>query len=269
MHLSANLPAGGSAPDLGLYLQSLGLGPVIVDVQVAENSGRLGIAASITLDVSDALGFDFGPAISLTDTAGQVAVTLQPLGTGSPLSIDLAPIPAIHPDRSQLADLVTAWAVPVLARIALDATSGLPQTDLWAGGPTALDLLQATSLVEQTAHGLRPAHPWPAPAQMPHDIIGGLLGALGSISVPITSTMSLGLYTEGSTWLGLGVTGTIDIPVGDLTLSVLLGSPDITQWADPKPGLGVLLFDDSAALALRPGCASAGSGCVSAATPGR
>ena len=189
-----------------------------------------------------------------------MTVTLQPLGTSSPLSIDLAPIPAIHPDRSQLADLVTAWAVPVLARVALDATSGLLQTDLWAGGPTALDLLQAASLVEQTAHGLRPAHPWPALAQMPHDIIGGLLGALGSVSVPVTSTMSLGLYTEGSTWLGLGVTGTIDIPVGDLTLSVLLGSPDITQWADPKPGLGVLLFDDSAALALRPGVRLGGVG---------
>jgi len=260
VHLSANLPAGGSAPDLGLHLQSLGLGPVIADVQVAENLGRLGITASVTVDVSDAVGFDFGPAISLTDAAGNVAVTLQPLGAGSPLSIDLAPVPAIHPDRSQLGSLVAAWAVPVLARIALDATSGLLQTSLWAGGPTALNLLQAASLVEQTAHGLRPAHPLPAPAQMPHDIIGGLLGALGSVAVPVTSTMTLGLYTEGSTWLGLGVTGTIDIPAGDLTLSVLLGSPEITQWADPKPGLGVLLFDDSAALALRPAVRLGGVG---------
>ena len=247
--LAADIAGGGVPPIISLALSDVRLGPIMLDLSVQDDSGALGLSAAATVDVSTDLGFDFAPTLQVS--AAPLTIAVFPAGTSVPLSIDLAPTPGISPAPSAIAQLVIAWIAPIAAKAGLEATNDLLETPLWqppSGTPlTPLMLLRAARLVDQTQ--LRLIHPLPDAAQ----IVRGLLAGLDVFRIPVTPDLSVGVYADGPSWLGLGLTGQIDLHPGDFTVSLLIGDQPVPGWSDPPAGLGVLLLDDSAGLQPRPG----------------
>ncbi len=254
--LTAHLPGSGTPADIGIELDGVSLGPVVAGLTLADAGGTFTIAGDLGIDLADVVGFAFTPTLHVAGGSGPLSIALRPLGTSSPLTLALAPTPQIQPGRAQLADLIAGWAVPVIARAALEAAHDLIGTPLWTGGPTAHTLLSTAGLVQDVGGTPRLVEPLPDPMT----ILRGLLAAAAAVPIPISSELSLHVYDEGGTWVGLAAVGSIDIPAGDYLLTVLLGSPDVTSWTDPAPGLAALLLDDSAALAVRPAVRLGGVG---------
>jgi large repetitive protein len=261
------LPSGaGSSPSIAISLASLGLGPVQADLTVSEAGGTFGVQTTLAVALPDSvdneLGFTLAPSMNLDATAGgALTISLSPLGEGNPPQIDLAPTPGVQ--RTDLGALLEAWAVPIIARVALQAAAAELELALWAGGPTAHQLLEDAGLVDDSSGTVLPHRPLPAPMEL----LRGLLAALGALRIPVTSELNIGIYTEG-TRIGVGANGQIDIPAGDFTISPLLGSPEVSSWTDPPPGLGVLIFDDASGLTLSPGVRFGGVGLRVARTSG-
>jgi hypothetical protein len=254
--LTAHLPGSGTPADLGIELDGVKLGPVVAGLTLADTGGTFTIAGDLGIDLADAVGFAFTPALHVAGGPGPLSIALRPLGPSSPLTLALAPTPQIQPGRAQLADLITGWAVPVIARAALEAAQNLIGTPLWASGPTAQTLLSTAGLIQGIGGIPRLVEPLPDPMTL----LRGLLAAAATAPIPISAELSLRVYDEGGTWVGLAAAGSIDIPAGDFLLTILLGSPDVTTWTDPPPGLAVLLLDDSSALAVRPAVRLGGVG---------
>lgn len=256
--LTADFAGGGTTPTLAVALAGLVLGPVTVDVQLRDTGGVLGFTADLQVDVPTDLGFDFTPALRIS--AAPLTIAVLPLGSTSPLTLQLAPKPGIAPSPAAIGDLVVGWVAPIVAGIALEFVHDLIDRPLWtppapATAITAHDLLRATALVSDTG-SVHVVHPLPDPS----DILRGLLSGLGLLRIPVTPELSVGVYAEGSTWLGVGAVGTVELHPGDFTVSLLLGSPQIAAWVSPPPGLGLLLLDDSAGLTVRPALRLGGVG---------
>jgi hypothetical protein len=265
--LSAAFPGSPKPPTIAVQITDLGLGPVRIEVGVQESGGVLGFTAQVAVAIHTPVGFTFAPALEVS--AAPLSIALLPLGTGTALELRLAPDPGIQPDRSALGDLLIAWAEPIVAKAALDAARSLLATPIWtppAGTPlTALSLLRASALVAGDDAHVQPAEPLPGTPQ----ILRGLLAGLSAFRLPVSPELSALVYQEGPTWLGLGLAGSIDIDAGDFVVSAVFGSPEITAWTDPAPGLGLLLLDDSATLEARPGLRLGGIGVKVAKKGGR
>ena len=247
--LVADLPAGG-APTVELHLDGVVLGPVVADVRVGDDAGAFGFDVRLRVDVPTDLGFDFTPALAVSGLP--LTVDVLPLGPESALRLELAPTPGISPDASALGGLLVAWAEPVAAKAALEATRSLLDTPLWTPPEgtalTGRSLLLAAGLLVDSGGTSQLVRPLPeAPA-----VLRGLLGGLDVLRIPVAPDLAIGVYSEGSTWLGLGLTGHLDLDAGDLVVSALLGSAE-AAWVTPRAGLGLLLLDDSAGLVPRPG----------------
>jgi large repetitive protein len=251
--LAASNLAGPGAPTIGIDFSGLTLGPVVLDLAIADQGAAFGVTAAgavaLPAAVTDTLGFAFAPSLQIRAGAGPLTITLSPLGDGNVPQVELAPTPGVA--RADLGALLTGWAVPIVARIALAAASAEIDTPLWSSGPSARTLLTDAHLIDDTAGGLVVHQPLPQPLAL----VQALLDALGALRIPVTPQLGIGVYSEGSR-VGIGATGSIDIPVGDFVFSPLLGSPDISSWTAPTPGLGVLLFDlatDDLSLGVRLG----------------
>jgi len=235
--LAAAIPTSAGPPTIGIAFAGVVLGPVTFDLTLADDAGVLAanstIAVTLPDAVADAIGFAFAP--SLTIAAAPLTITLAPLGTGDPLVVELAPTPGVQ--RADLGALLTEWAVPIAARIALVVAGTQLDNELWAGGATAHALLRGAGIIDDTGSGVVVHRPLPEPPQL----LQGLVGALGALRIPVSSGLGVGLYSEDGR-VGIGASGTIDIPVGDYVLTPTLGYPDAATWVDPAPGLGVLLL---------------------------
>jgi hypothetical protein len=255
----ADFAGAGTAPAIELHLTGIELGPASGDLHISEASGAFGFDLQLQIDVPTDLGFDFTPALLVSGLP--LTVALSPLGATSQLALELAPTPGITPGRDALGDVLIAWAVPIVAKAALEATRSLLEEPLLTPSVgtqlTAHTLLRTAGLIVDdaggAAQGVRRLPDAPA-------ILRGLLAGLDVLRIPVSPDLSIGVYAEGTTWLGVGLFGEIDIDAGDFVISALLGSPQVTSWVNPPPGLGLLLLDDSAALTTRPGLRLGGIG---------
>jgi hypothetical protein len=257
--LVADFAGAGTAPAIELHVTGIELGPASGVLHISDASGAFGFDLQLQIDVPTDLGFDFTPALSVSGVP--LTVALSPLSATSQLALELAPTPGITPGRDALGDVLTAWAVPIVAKAALEAARSLLEEPLLTppvGTPlTVHTLLRTAGLIVDDAGGVAQAvgRLPDAPA-----ILRGLLAGLDVLRIPVSSDLAIGVYAEGTTWLGVGLFGEIDINAGDFVISALLGSPQVTSWINPPPGLGLLLLDDSAALTTRPGLRLGGIG---------
>lgn len=269
VHLRADFAGAPHPPTFAVLVHDLQVGAVRLQFDLQETDGKLAFDAGIEVVVEADVGFAFQPTLHVS--GAPLALTVQPLGSASQFEFQLAPTPRIVPDRLALGELLVAWAEPVAAAAALDAARahGLLTQALWtppAGAPlTPLSLLRAASLVTGTDADLR------VPPVLPDapTILRGLVAGLDAFRLPISPELGLGVYAEGPTWVGLGLTGQINIDAGEFVVTAIFGSPEIVSWTTPAPGLGVLLLDDAAGISVRPGLRLGGLGVEVAKKAGR
>jgi hypothetical protein len=236
--LTAGIPTTAGPPTIGIAMHAVTLGPVTLDLTLADAAGVLTatslVAVALPDAVADTIGFTFAPSLSIA--AAPLQVTLAPLGAADPLIVALAPTPGVP--RADLGALLTEWAVPIAARIALAVAGDKLDAALWSGGATAHELLRGAGVLDDTGSGIVVHRPLPSPPQL----LPGLAGALGALRIPVAPTLGVGLYREDGR-VGIGASGTVDIRVGDYVLTPVLGDAEMNTWLDPVPGLGVLLLD--------------------------
>ncbi|SFT98522.1 hypothetical protein SAMN05660657_04453 [Geodermatophilus amargosae] len=236
---------------VGITATGLQLGLITADIAVrgstAAASARLTVAPSF--DVGR--GLVLTPALAAEVTAAGVRIELRPLGDDQVL-VPLAPAAAL-PGPQQLAVLARRLAVPVAVRLAIEVLDPRPapagtqgmDRQLWAGGPTAADLVVAAGVATRTATGLEVLPGGPQPAGLARGVVDVLRGqevALGDTG------LAVGLAVDGDV-VGLALHGAVAVPASDLVVAVRLGVPPEAGpgWDPTGMGLQVLLLSLPAA----------------------
>ncbi|MCV2393290.1 alpha/beta hydrolase, partial [Actinotalea sp. M2MS4P-6] len=265
--LVPGVPGAFDAPATGLVRWTLALPAGAGDLQVSAGWGLAGPTAELAItdlhpagapvslsagtridptgvDVSTSLGADFGslgidlvPRFELALVDGELTARFLPLaGTGDgPLVVTLAPEVSVDVGAGTAEELVVGWALPLAVQVALVAADPVLNHPLWTGGPTLEDALTDAGLLV----GGNVAHPLPGVFEM----LAAFLAAASDALDLTLGELHLSLVAESGR-VGLGLSGTQAIPLGDLELDVLFGAP--TSWGAPAAeGLQVLLLDIS------------------------
>ncbi len=206
----------------------------------------------------NAIGIALTPTLAVDEAGGKFTLEFYPLANGTqngPITIDLLP-PAIHMGAGGAEGIVNQWLIPLVADMLFTATKSSLTSTLWSGGPKLQDVLIGAHIAQSSGGGIivNPSIPDIT------TIITGLISTLATgVSVPITSTLDLGLANDGGR-LGVRLSGSQAFNVGDYPLSMLFGAP--TAWgADFDSGAAVYLFDSSGGnFTFNPGLVVAGLG---------
>jgi hypothetical protein len=216
----ADAPLGGTA------VISLGTTGLDAHLRVQVLLDSIGVASTPTFDVQ-----------LLTSPSVRFRARILPLAIGAddgPLVIQLSPDFAFNPTPDIPARLVTDWALPVVARVAVQAVQPEMSRHLWNGGPTVQQALQSAGILD--GGGAVVVH-LPDLFGM---VTGFLSGASTTLDLPI-GDLHVRLVNHGGR-IGLGVSGKQSFNAGDLQLSLLLGAP--SDWGPPAAdGVTVLLID--------------------------
>jgi hypothetical protein len=243
--LSAGWGVNGPAVSAGIIgLHPAGAPAELTATASADRTG-VDVGLSAGADLSP-LGVPLVPQFSLDlDTGGHARARLLPLATGSgggtddgPLVITLAPSAAVTLGSGTAEALITGWALPLAAQVALAAAQPALTHPLWTGGPTLTEALTGGGILGNAG---QLADPLPGVFAM---LAGFAASAAGSLDLPV-GDLHLTLAGDSGR-LGLGLRGEQAIPLGDLELDVLFGAP--AAWgAHAAEGLQVLLLDTSGA----------------------
>lgn len=205
----ANAPLGGSA---SVQVDTAG---VQADVRLQVFLDSIGINATPTFDVE-----------VLTSPSVQFQARLLPLAQSAvdgPLVIQLAPNFSFNAAADMAISLIENWALPLLARVALQAAQAELTRPIWGGGPTVQQALQAAGILDGAAHV---AVPLPNLFEM----VTGFLSASSTVlNLPI-GDLHLRLASQPGR-IGLGISGKQDFSIGDFQLSLLFGAP--SDWGPP------------------------------------
>ncbi len=242
LELSAGWGLNGPAVAAGVA----GLAPAGAPAQltVAVSADRTGVDVTVSAgaDLSP-LGITVVPRFSLdTGSDGQLRARLLPLAAGTadgPLVISLAPSFAVTLAPGTAEAMITGWALPLAAQVALAAAEPVLTHPLWTGGPTLARALTGAGVLDGTG---RLAQPLPGVFAM---LAGFAAAGAGSLDLPV-GDLHITLAATAAGRIGLGLAGRQAIPLGDLELDVLFGAP--ASWGAPATeGLQVLLIDISGA----------------------
>lgn len=189
--------------------------PVTVQAELAVGPGGVTVSGSVV--AANLLELGINPAISFGFSGSQPTLVLKPLakaGGDGPLVLALLPTPAL----TARADLATRLALDALLPLGASLLGRVaPPPKLWATGPTVEAFLRGSGLFQAGSWGL--ASPLPSiPA-----LLAGLIGTL-SASLPIGGTdLTVTLGDQAGTGVGVGLKGTLAIPLGDTELRLLFG----------------------------------------------
>lgn len=259
-NLALTLGWDGSGPTvlLGLSAVKLGDGALAIDASAGYAQGSIAVATGFALHLENAIGIALTPTLAVDEAGGKFTLEFYPLANGTqngPITIDLLP-PAIHMGAGGAEGIVNQWLIPLVADMLFTATKSSLTSTLWSGGPKLQDVLIGAHIAQSSGGGIivNPSIPDIT------TIITGLISTLATgVSVPITSTLDLGLANDGGR-LGVRLSGSQAFNVGDYSLSMLFGAP--TAWgADFDSGAAVYLFDSSGGnFTFNPGLVVAGLG---------
>ncbi|HEX5089104.1 MAG TPA: hypothetical protein VFV89_14950, partial [Nocardioides sp.] len=189
--------------------------PALMSANVEVGAAGVDLSLSAGVDLSG-IGVTPVPRFVLDlDTAGALRARLLPLsseGGDGPLVVSLAPSAGVTAAAETAQALVEGWAVPLATQVALVAADPVLGNPLWAGGPTLSEALTGAGILS----GGEVAHPLPDVLSM---LTGFAVAAADTVDVPL-GDLNLSLATDAGR-IGLGLSGQQKIPVGDLELDVL------------------------------------------------
>lgn len=247
------LPAGQGSVQLAAGWGSNGqtVQVAVIDLEPTGAPLKLGASASVDttgIDVSVSLAGDL-TSLGVTDSPKIVAeldgldpphfqVRFAPLasaGNDGPLVIRVAPDVAVTTGPGTAEDILTNWLLPLAAQVAVHALQPMLGQALWSGGPTLQAALQGAGIVDG---GGAVVHPLPNV----FDMLANFLAEAATLLDIHLGRLHLRLVNDGSGRIGLALSGSEDIPIGDLQLSMVFGAP-ATWGSAAAEGLVLMLLD--------------------------
>ena len=196
-----------------------------------------------------------------------MTAALLPLGATRRTDLDfaVAPTPGLAFTAEGAVALLTEWGVPLVAMLALGATTSLLDETLWMNGPTTRGVLEGAGLlVPDLGHGpprlIAPLPPLDALA------LGAVEALASNIVVSASPTLDIAVVDDGAGRKGLRLAGVQEIDAGDMTVSMSFGYAD---WLDdPDAGVTLWLIETrpGRSPALNPGLEAVGLGAMLANT---
>ena len=263
--------AGPGAPTILVELDSVDLGPVLIESVLLGYDGDLRLALRLGLRPPELVTFlqpslEVGVVVSPDDGRVGFAVDLLPFGDAArgEADITIAPVPAAVLTTDGALLLVERWGLPLVSLIALSAFGSDLATPLWAGGPSPTSVLTSAGLVVAGSDPPTLAAQPPPAAQM---ALRALAALAAGLTVPLEG-MHIGLVTEtaadGTTRYGVRLSGHQDLDADDVVVSLRFGE---TDWLADDPTAGVTAWvleqpAQAALPALRPALELTGLGTV-------
>lgn len=214
--------------------------PLTLAANVQVDETGVDVGCSIGLDLSG-LGVSVVPRLAIDVDSGpplSFRVRLLPLSSGTvdgPLVVELAPTVAVTASPAAAETILVGAALPLVIRVAVSALDDVMTRRLWTDGPTLETALTDAGILS----GGKVVETLPDVFTM---LAGFGAGAAGQLDLPI-GDLQLSLVTKSGR-VGLGLTGSQAISLGDLELEILFGAP--SAWgAAATEGLEILLLDVS------------------------
>ncbi|WP_426595718.1 DUF6603 domain-containing protein [Cellulomonas sp. McL0617] len=237
---------GLNGPTVGigiLNLRPVASAPAALSATVQVDGTGVDVSGALGADLSG-LGVALQPRFAFDiDSGGDVRIRALPLASGAddgPLVLQLAPAFTVTTASGTAEQLIVGWALPLALQVALAAAEPVLDHDLWTGGPTLTEALTDAGILV----GGHLASPLPGVFQM----LGGFLAAASSALDVALGDLHVRLLSDGGR-VGIGLSGHVAIPIGELQLDVLLGAP--TAWGAPATGgLELFLIDTTPELAF-------------------
>jgi hypothetical protein len=245
--LSAGWDDKGPLATIAANGVKLGGGAVAVNFSAGYATGGIQCTAGLGLSLPKELGINATPQfnVGVTSTGGSVGFTAQffPLAGSSgngPLEIDIAPQVKVTAGGQTPLQLLENWLLPLAANVAIKAANAQLNNPLWTGATATLNsLLTSAGILKNNAMNT----PLPDVVSM---VTGALAGLAGSVSVPLSSTLNLGIVNDNGK-IGLSLRGSEAFDIGSYSLTALFGAP--SDWDKFSPGadkgLDLYLFLDS------------------------
>ncbi len=234
--ISAELDLGAAgSPAIALAVDGLDTGPLIVESSRFGWDGTVTFALHLRLDPGGELAY-LTPELDLGLAGAALTAELQPLGAArrDEVSFTFAPTPAAAFTEAGALALVTEWGVPLAGDLLLAELEDDLNRALWTGGPSALEVLEASGLVAPGADPARIVAEIPPLSSM---LLGAVQELASGVTLQVTPALAVSVVNEGGR-SGLRLKGSHEAAGDELTVLVSFGEAD---WLD-DPAAGVTLW---------------------------
>ncbi len=235
--------------------------PVTLTLSSGYANGALALDATLGVSLESAnLGIDVTPALTLTIAGATAKAAILPLGESQASTLAIELLPSFHVSSTPAAPgaLVEKYGIPLVADLLIAATEADFAKSLWKGGPPAEHVLKSAKLIDVS--GAPPKYSLASPFPQPEKILAGLLEAIASVKISVTSSPPLSLeFVDDSGRIGAQLVGSIALSgEGSPRLSLLLGAP--AAWLGADAGVTLYLFTQAGGFQFSPELAVRGLG---------
>ena len=233
---------GTVPPTVSVSVLEFPAGPVDLDVHARYASEKLSASTTLRARIDTGLGLTLTPRLDAKlDGGGRLGVTFRPLGTDE-VVLPLAPVPA-PPDAEQLQVLAEKWILPLGTSLLLRQTRPLLEKPMWSGASakSAREVLESAEVLKRDE---RDNLVLQVPLPPVSSLLAGALTAISDVEVPLSDRLGMAVAKDGKRY-GLRLSGMVDVPAGDLGVSLRFGAPDaITSvWGEKVRGPVLYLLD--------------------------
>lgn len=250
--VTAGWDASGAIFNVDATSLSLVNGPVTTTVAGGFANGVPSVSGSMGLSLQSSLGLTVAPHLVFSLGGGSPSLTLLPLGAGtaSTLSLQLAPAVKLRAASGASALLIDDWVIPLVADLLIGATGASFGAPIYAGGPSTETLLSNAKLINISAGPAPQKYTLKTPLPAVEAILSSLLQSLPAVPITLVADPPLTLLLGNSGGLlGIGLQGSIALPTGSPTVTLLFGQPGD---AATVAGVQLALFTTGAAPTFAP-----------------